>query len=135
MLHQKLPRIDSTRLDGWGRWLAPALALAAGLTVALLLALIGQSLLAAVAMIGGLAGAALAYAKAPIAAASSEPLVVGPDFSLVGSALGLSLEPAALTTSEGSVLIVNTAYRERFGGNRSPLLLAADDAARQGLEL
>ena len=43
MLHQKLPRIDSTRLDGWGRWLAPALALAAGLTVALLLALIGQS--------------------------------------------------------------------------------------------
>ena len=30
MLHQKLPRIDSTPLDGWGRWLAPALILGVG---------------------------------------------------------------------------------------------------------
>ena len=42
-----------------------------------------------------------------------------PDFSLLGSALGLSRDPTALTTSEGSVLIVNAAYRDRFGDNRS----------------
>jgi two-component system cell cycle sensor histidine kinase/response regulator CckA len=61
--------------------------------------------------------------------------VVGPDYSLVGSALGLSREPTALTTSEGSLLIVNAAYREHFGGTRPPLDLASDDQARQGLQL
>ena len=45
----------------------------------------------------------------------SEPLVGGPDYSLVGSALGLSRDPVALTNGEGSLLVVNAAYRERFG--------------------
>ena len=135
MLHQKLPAIDSSRLDGWGRWLAPALALGAGLTVALLLLLYGQASLAAVAIAAGVAGAALAYAKAPAVPSPVQPLVPGPDYSILGSALGLSLDPTALTSSEGAVLIVNTAYRERFGGNAPPLSLAADDEARQGLEL
>jgi two-component system cell cycle sensor histidine kinase/response regulator CckA len=135
MLHQKLPSIDSNRLDGWGRWLAPALTIGAGVTAALLLLLLGQALLAAVAAAAAVAGAAFAHAKAPGAAPASPPLIVGPDYSILGSALGLSLDPTALTTSEGSVLIVNTAYRERFGGNQPPLSLAADDEARQGLEL
>jgi two-component system cell cycle sensor histidine kinase/response regulator CckA len=135
MLHQKLPAIDSNRLDGWGRWLAPALTLGAGLTVALLLLLLGQAPLAAVAAAAGVAGAALAFAKAPGLPSPDQPLVIGPDYSILGSALGLSLDPTALTTSEGSVLIVNAAYRERFGGNAPPLSLAADDEARQGLEL
>jgi two-component system cell cycle sensor histidine kinase/response regulator CckA len=135
MLHQKLPEIDSSHLDGWGRWLAPALTLGAGVTVALLLLLFGQASLAAVATAAGVAGAVLAYAKAPAVPAPTVPLVAGPDYSILGSALGLSLDPTALTTSEGSVLIVNTPYRERFGGNSSPLMLAADDEARQGLEL
>src|SRR5213082_2919256 len=135
MLHQKLPPIASSRLDGWGPWLAPTLTLGAALSVALLLLLIGQPLVAALAIGCGFAGAALVYARAPRMPAHAEPLLVGPDFSLVGSTLGHSLDPTALTTSEGSVLIVNTAYRERFEGNRPPLLLAADDDARQGLEL
>jgi two-component system cell cycle sensor histidine kinase/response regulator CckA len=135
MLHQKLPRIDSTRLDGWGRWLTPALILGVALTVALVLLLVGQLLLAAIAVGGGLAGGALAYASAPKPAPPGESIVVTPDFSLLGSALGLSRDPTALSTSEGSVLIVNTAYRDRFGDNRPPLSLGLDDEARQGLEL
>jgi two-component system cell cycle sensor histidine kinase/response regulator CckA len=135
MLHQELPRIDSTPLGGWGRWLAPALVGGAALTAAFLLLLLAQPMLALAATVAGLVGAGLAFAKAPRAAVPSEPLLVGPDFSLIGSALGLSREPTALTSGEGSLLIVNTAYRERFGGNHPPLSLAADDEALQGLEL
>ena len=60
---------------------------------------------------------------------------LGPDYSLVGSALGLSRDPTALTTSEGSLLIVNAAYRDRFGGIVRRSRSAMDDEARQGLEL
>jgi two-component system cell cycle sensor histidine kinase/response regulator CckA len=135
MLYQELPRIESTRLDGWERWLAPAVVAAAGLTIALLLLLVGQFLFAAAAVPGGLSAAAFVYLKSARELPSNAPLVVGPDYSLVGSALGLSREPAALTTSEGSLLIVNSAYRERFGGTRPPLQLASDDQAREGLQL
>src|SRR5438874_4047710 len=135
MLYQELPRIESTRLDGWARSLAPVVIVAAALTIASLLLLVGQSFVAAAAVLGGLAAAAFVYQRSPPALAPDMPLVVGPDYSLVGSALGLSREPAALTTSEGSLLIVNSAYRERFGGTRPPLELASDDEARQGLQL
>src|SRR5438105_3345532 len=135
MLYQELPRIESTRLDGWARWLAPVVIVAAALTIASLLLLVGQSFVAAAAVLGGLTAAAFVYRRSPPALAPNAPLVVGPDYSLVGSALGLSREPTALTTSEGSLLIVNSAYRERFGGTRPPLDLASDDQARQGLQL
>src|SRR3982750_2880966 len=135
MLYQELPRIESSPLDGWGRWLAPAVVTGAGLTAAVLLLLIGQPLFAGGAVLAGLAIAAFIYLRTPKAITPGEPLIVGPDYSLVGSALGLSREPTALTTSEGSLLIVNSAYRERFGGTRPPLDLATDDQARQGLQL
>jgi two-component system, cell cycle sensor histidine kinase and response regulator CckA len=135
MLYQELPRIESTRLDGWARWLAPAVIVGAALTIALLLLLVGQTLFAAAAVLGGLSAAAFVHLRSPRALSPDVPLVVGPDYSLVGSALGLSREPTALTTSEGSLLIVNAAYRERFGGSRPPLELASDDQARQGLQL
>ena len=61
--------------------------------------------------------------------------MIGPDFSLVGSTLGLSRDPTALTSSEGSVLVVNNAYRERFGGNVAPLSLGASEEAQSDLEL
>ena len=121
MLYQELPRIESTRLDGWNRWLAPGVIVGVAFTVALLLLLIGQAYFAAAAMLIGVAGAATVHLRTPREAAPGEPLVVGPDYSLVGAALGLSREPTALTTSEGSLLIVNAAYRERFGGTRPPL--------------
>jgi two-component system cell cycle sensor histidine kinase/response regulator CckA len=135
MLYQELPRIESSGLDGWSRWIVPAVIIGAALTVALLLLLIGQQLFAAAAVFAGLACAAYVHFKLPTEVPSTEPLVVGPDYSLLGSALGLSREPAALTTSEGSLLIVNAAYRERFGGTRPPLELGVDEQASQGLQL
>src|SRR5437588_11361728 len=107
MLYQELPRIESTPLDGWGRWLAPAVIVAAAVTIAALLIVVGQPLLGAGSAVVGFAGAVAVYLKAPHETAPHEPLVLGPDYSLVGSALGLSHAPCALTTSEGSLLIVN----------------------------
>jgi len=135
MLHQDLPPLESARLDRWERWLAPILSTGAGATLAILLLLIGQLGLAAAALVGGLIAAGLIVWGKPLPSTRVEPIVLGPDYSLVGSALGLGRDPAALTTSEGSLLIVNAAYRERFGGTRPPLSLGIDDEARSGLEM
>jgi hypothetical protein len=58
VLYQELPRIESTPLDGWSRWLVPVAVIAGALTAALLLVLVGQSFFAAAAVFAGLAGAA-----------------------------------------------------------------------------
>ena len=79
MLYQELPRIDSTPLDGWGRWLAPALAGAAAITAAVISLLAGFVLLAGIAVLLGIAGAAVALRKAGAAQSSAEPLAAGPD--------------------------------------------------------
>jgi two-component system cell cycle sensor histidine kinase/response regulator CckA len=134
MLYQQLPPIEAGPLDGWGRWLAPAVIVGAALTAAVVLALIGMSTMAAAVAVVGLAGAAIAYARSPAARTAAEPLFIGPDYALVGSALGLCPDPVALTSGEGSVLVVNAAYRERFG-TVPPLGLAVDDEALQGLKL
>ena len=135
MLHQELPPLESARLDRWERWLAPTLAVGAGITIAILLLLVARPWLAAAATLGGLVAAAFVAVRNPRRAPSVEQIVLGPDYSLVGAALGLSREPAALTTGEGSLLIVNAAYRERFGGGQPPLGLGSDDEARDGLEM
>jgi two-component system cell cycle sensor histidine kinase/response regulator CckA len=136
MLYQELPRIESSRLDRWGRWLSPALAGGAGLTVALLAAIAGAPLLLIAAIaVAGVAGTALAFRSASPSKARAEPIAAGPDFALLGSAMGLSHEPVALTSGEGSLLIANAAYRDRFGGALPPLELASDEDARQGLRL
>jgi two-component system cell cycle sensor histidine kinase/response regulator CckA len=134
MLYQDLPRIDSTPLDGWDRWLVPTLVAAAALTAAVVLLLVGYPPVSAAVMLAGIAATGLLLRKPKPAEAPAEPLVGGPDYALVGSALSLSGDPVALTGGEGSVLVVNWAYRERFGST-SPLSLAAGDDARQGLEL
>jgi len=136
MLYEELPAIEAGPLDGWGRWLMPALILGATVTVALLLAIAGAPLLAWIAVVvGGVGASAFAYARDGAAKAPSATLVVGPDYSLIGSTLGLSSDPVALTTGGGSLLVVNAAYRERFGSGRPPIDLAANDDARRGLEL
>jgi len=134
MLYQELPRIEPTALDPWARWLAPALIGAAAVSAALLSMLAGLPVLAGVAIALGIAGCAVTLRKAGTAQISTEPLVGGTDYSLVGSALGLSRDPVALTNNEGSLLVVNPAYRERFG-SASPMQLASNDDARQGLKL
>jgi len=135
MLHQELPRIDSSPLDGWGSWLMPALITGAALTLAVLLAAAGQLLLAGVAVGAGAIAGALTYWRGSRVQPPREPIVAGPDYSLVGSALGMCGEPVALTSEAGSLLIANTAYRDRFGGAEPPMGLGVDDDARQGLEV
>jgi len=131
VLHQELPRIEASPLDGWGRWLTPALIAGAGLSLAIVLALAGQLLPGAIAAVAGLGVAGLAYLREGRSAQVSTPIVVGgPDYALVGSAVGLCHEPAALTTGEGSLLIANNAYRERFGGAQPPLELGLDEDGR-----
>src|SRR5437667_8441523 len=134
MLYQELPRIESTPLDGWGRWLAPALIAAAAVTAAVVLVLMGHALAAGIAVFAGAVAAGLVFGRSASPEVPIEPLVGGPDYSLVGSTLGLSRDPVALTDGAGSLLVVNTAYRERFGG-APPLQLAADAEARHGLRL
>ena len=134
MLHQELPSIESTPLEGWERWLMPALAIAAALTVAAILLMVGQKLLAATAVLGGI-GLALVLARSPAPPTDAEELLAaGPDYSLVGAALGLSGDPVALTDDEGSLLVVNPPYRERFGAT-PPHQLASNDEAREALAL
>lgn len=134
MLYQELPRIESTPLDGWGRWLVPTLIAAAAASAAVILLLVGNFLLASIVVVVGLFGAVLSLWMSTGPEAPAEPLVGGPDYSLVGSALGLSRDPVALTDRESALLVVNSAYRESFGG-APPLQLAENDDARQGLKL
>jgi two-component system cell cycle sensor histidine kinase/response regulator CckA len=136
VLHQELPRIEASPLDGWGRWLTPALIAGAGLSLAIVLVLAGLVAPGAIAAVIGLGVGAAAYLRDGRSARVSEPIVVGgPDYALVGSAISLCHEPAALTTSEGSLLIANAAYRERFGGAQPPLELGLDEDGRQSLEI
>jgi two-component system cell cycle sensor histidine kinase/response regulator CckA len=135
MLHQELPSIESAALGGWGRWIAPALIVAGSITIAVLLLIAGKPLVAAALVVLAAVAAAILFYQQPQPSRPSEPLVVGPDYALLGSALGLSTDPVALTTGEGSLLLVNAAFRKRFGGARPPLELAADDDAAEGLKL
>jgi two-component system cell cycle sensor histidine kinase/response regulator CckA len=132
MLHQQLHDIDSSPLGRWGPWLPAALAAGAGLTLALLLLLAGQPRIALAAVVIGAGTAVFLRLRADRPPARFEPVPLGPNFSLVGAALELSTEPAALTNSEGSLLVANSAYSERFGGE-APLGLAADEDGANAL--
>jgi two-component system, cell cycle sensor histidine kinase and response regulator CckA len=134
MLHQELPPIEATPLDRWGAWLAPAIAAAAGLTAAVMLLILEQRLLAVLAFAAGNGAAVLLLRRAPAASTGVEVPASGPDYSLVGAALALNDDPIALTDGEGSLLVVNPAYRSRFAGT-PPLRLPANDEARDALEL
>ena len=135
MFYQDLSSIESSRLDGWAHWLAPALVAGATLSAGTLAIAAGRPAWASAILLLGMVGAAWTYWRKPPVAALTETLVAGPDFTLLGSALSLTSDPVALTTGEGSLLLVNAPYRERFGATRSPLDLAADDDAFQTLAL
>ena len=105
------------------------------MTGALLLLLLGFPLSAALFALAG----AVCVGAVMLLQARSEPqpvaaLSLAPDYSVVGSALGLSPEPAALTNGEGSLLIANSAYRDRFGGTCAPLTLGSDPDSSQSLQ-
>jgi two-component system cell cycle sensor histidine kinase/response regulator CckA len=132
MLHQELQSIDSRPLSGWARWLPSAIAAGAGVTVAVLLLLIGQPAFAVVALAIGAVTAVIVRLRLDPPTSPAETIAVGPDFSLVGAALELSSDPTALTSSEGSLLIANAAYRERFAAE-PPLSLATNDDSEASL--
>src|SRR5947207_4402598 len=134
MLYQELPSIESTAFDGWERWLVPAVAVAAGLTAAVILQILGQTNAAVVALVAGGATAALLARHSPAAVSSAEPLAAGPDYSLVGAAVGLIDQPVALTDGEGALLVVNPSYRERFRST-PPLRLGVSEEAVEALAL
>ncbi|HUE78619.1 MAG TPA: response regulator [Sphingomicrobium sp.] len=128
--------IDVNPLGGVSRWLLPVLAGGAALTGGLLLWLLGYPLAGGLFAAAGVAAAAVldrreARAKLP----AVEGLSLAPDYAVIGSTLGLSREPAALTDSEGEPLIVNSAYRDRFGGASPPLGLGTSEDSSQMLEL
>ena len=131
MLHQQLVSLDAQPFDRGLRWLVPALvALAAG-SGAGLLWLLGEPLFAALFLLacGLLALLGFAVARRPggdVAVAT----VALPDYQLVGATLELIRDPAALTHPDGSLLLINSAYRRKFG-DAPPLELEADDAALQ----
>jgi two-component system cell cycle sensor histidine kinase/response regulator CckA len=139
MLHQELPLTDAAPLDGASRWLMPALVGGAAASVALLAWLVGYPLAAAVLVaVGIVAAASLSFAERRSAqpiAAPSQQLSLTPDYSLIGATLGLSPEPAAVTSAEGALLIANSAYRERFGATCPPPALGSDEDSLHSLNV
>src|SRR5829696_455138 len=133
MLHQELPPIADRPLDGGGRWLLPGLGGAAVLSLAALWLLVGpMPALVLAGLAAGGAGAAAVALRRPPSAAPPEGLMHGPDFGLVGAALALCDEPAAITSSDGALLAANEAYRLRFDAV-PPLKLSADEESNQSL--
>jgi len=136
MLQQELPLLDSRPIDGASRWLVPAIAAAAALTGAALIWIAGASTAALLFLaLCAVAFPAVALVRRRPAAPAPEidQLVAAPDYSLIGSILGLTRDCAALTDSQGTLLAANAAYRERFG-NRRPDRLAADSESGLSLE-
>src|SRR5438309_683090 len=102
MLYQELPRIDSAPLGKWGRWLAPGVVAAAGLTFDLLLLAAGHGSLAAFCAVAGFAGGGATLLRSGRGQTRLAPTIVaGPDFAIVGAALGLIDDPVALTDGAG----------------------------------
>ena len=134
MLHQELPPIASRPLDGGSRWLLPAIGAAAVLSLVALWWLVGPLpalLMAGLAIAGAVAGGIAM--RRPAAAAPTETLANGPDFGLVGAALALCQEPAAITSADGALLAANEAYRIRFDAV-PPLNLSADQESNQSVQ-
>ncbi|MEO6432600.1 MAG: response regulator [Sphingomicrobium sp.] len=135
MLHQDLSLLDAEPIGPIDRWLLPALIAGAGLSTALVLVVAGLETAALVAAGTGIVGAiAAGVQRTGRGVLVPATLAGGADFSLIGAAIGLHREPVALTDGEGKLLAANAAYRDRFGTGTTPLALAKDDDAREGIE-
>ncbi|QIL02949.1 response regulator [Sphingomonas sinipercae] len=134
MLQPELPRTGNRPLSRAEPWLLPAIAAAAAISIASLLWLGGYPVAAALvsaAAIAGLIAAAAAGVRTP--AVDLRQVVAVPDFSVVGSTLALAKDPIAICDAQGSLLLANDAYREKFEGGPPPSRLAVDDESRQAL--
>jgi two-component system cell cycle sensor histidine kinase/response regulator CckA len=122
LLYEQLDLADTEPLDGGLRWLVPGLVAAAAASGALLFYLVGQSLYAGVFLAGFVAMLVAAFVidrRGPKAIEVAPMLV--PDVELVGAAMGLSADAAALTDEGGAVRSINPAFKARFQTARSPL--------------
>ncbi|QNM83940.1 response regulator [Sphingomonas sabuli] len=117
-------------------WLVPGIAAAAVLTGAALLWLAAGPIAGLLFLVvAGAALAALALRRpSAVAVPDLSQVTSAPDFSLVGTALGLTPDAVALTSSEGVLLAANAGYRERFE-NRPPQALAADPQSDEALSM
>jgi two-component system cell cycle sensor histidine kinase/response regulator CckA len=133
VLYQELPDLNVDPLGRRSRWLVPGIAVAAAASGALLFLIFGQPLLAGgfVLLCAGAGWAATRLEGQP--AVSVEGLASGPDYALIGSALGLTREAAALTNSGGNLLLANETYRQRFG-QLPPLELGQGEEAEKALD-
>ncbi len=127
MLHQELPTIAPHPLDDRARWLLPALGGAALLSLGLIWLQFG---IVPTLVLAGLAGGGAFATMTALGMRSSVGISKvtgdqGSDFGLVGAALALCEEPAAITSTDGTLLAANEAYRTRFE-TVPPLRLPAD---------
>ena len=133
MLHQDLTALELEPFGQQSRWLAPAVGAAAGISGALLLLIFGKPILAG-AFLLLCAGAAFAVTRTGEGSTiAAEELPYGPYYSLIGSALALSRDAAALTDPDGGLLLANAAYRDRFG-QQLPLSLGQGEEAQKAIE-
>ena len=132
MLYQELPDLSADPLGKRSRWLVPAIGAAAALSGALLFLIFGQPLLAGgFVLLCGVAGwAATRLERQPMVV---EGLTTGPDYALIGSALALTREAAALTNPDGQLLLANETYRRRFE-QVPPLKLGQGEDAEKALD-
>ena len=136
MLHQHLHDLELEPPGGRWNWLVPALVAGAFVTAALFALALGR---AAIALIAAAAVplVLLTWRFLPRGTSAAPPPTVAltTDYSLIGAIMAISKDAAALTSGEGSLLIANAAYRERFGGARPPLQLASGGDALESLQL
>ena len=135
MLYEQLDLAEVEPLDGGLRWLVPALVAAAAASGALLFFLVGQPVYGGLFLAGlvGMLVAAFVIDRRGARRIELEPIIL-PDLALVGSALNLSNDPAAITELDGSLKAINAAYKSRFGGTPAPLEVGKDKKAARKLE-
>jgi len=130
VLHRTLAPLDArlleAPLDSGRRWLVPALVAAAAASGAILFWALGASSFAWLFFAGFVAMLVASFILERRSAGVPVPEAIAvPDLALLGTALALHDEPAALTDGEGSILVANPPYRDRFPGAPPPRELGA----------
>jgi two-component system cell cycle sensor histidine kinase/response regulator CckA len=107
----------------------------AGLSVGLVALLSGWEGAAAIVLAVALAAAAILFPRSALPSELTIPVAGAIDYTLIGPILAACDCPAALSTQEGSLLVANPAFRERFGAGTGLLQIGDDDMAREGVRL
>lgn len=134
MLHARLATIDAQPVPRGEPWLAPLLLAATFSGLALIAILAGAPVAALPLAILAIASGVFVWVKrTPRAAIEGYEPVLAPDFTLVAAGLSLCHDPAVLTDSDGRLLSLNRAYRDRFPHHPHPLALGLGADAEAGM--